>query len=270
MDTPQPTPHPDLNGVLHDLVTRNQAALGDNFVGAYLQGSLAVGDFDQSSDVDWIIVTAEEMTGAQVAAVRELHPQIHALDCYWAKHLEGSYFPAAVWRDYRQAGRDVWYFDHGSTRLIRSDHCNTVLVRWVVREMGIPLAGPPPATLIDPIPVDALRREILGVITGWGQVVLDKPDPWCNTFYQSYLVLNFARMLHDLRRGYPGSKRAGMAWAKTALDPRWHALIDQAWAARPTGNIYHAADPDQYQQSLAFVRHIIDLSKQYAAEIGLR
>ncbi len=38
------------------MVESVQAALGDNFVGAYLHGSFAVGDFDQHSDVDFIIV----------------------------------------------------------------------------------------------------------------------------------------------------------------------------------------------------------------------
>jgi hypothetical protein len=263
-----PTHLPDLNAVLHELVTSNRAILGDNFVGMYLQGSLAVGDFDEHSDVDWIIVTADEMTDAQVAAVRENHPRVKALDYHWAKHLEGSYFPQAVWRDYTQAGRAVWYFDHGSVDLIRSDHCNTVLVRWVVRESGVPLAGPPPAALIDPIPRAVLRREIHSTITDWGAEILATPERWCNTFYQNYLVLNYARMLHDLHRGCPGSKRAGMLWARTALDAQWHALIDWAWQARP-GNVYHAADPAAFEKTLDFVRHIIALSEQYAADHDL-
>jgi predicted nucleotidyltransferase len=38
-----------------------QDVLGTGFVGAYLQGSFAVGDFDRHSDVDFIIVIAEEL-----------------------------------------------------------------------------------------------------------------------------------------------------------------------------------------------------------------
>jgi predicted nucleotidyltransferase len=78
MTTP-PTPYPDLNGVLHEMVASVQAILGANFIGAYLQGSFAVGDFDEHSDVDWTIVTAEEMSAAQVAALQELHPRLYAL-----------------------------------------------------------------------------------------------------------------------------------------------------------------------------------------------
>ena len=48
-----PTPFSDLNAVLRELVTSAQAALGENFLAAYLQGSFAVGDFDADSDVDF-------------------------------------------------------------------------------------------------------------------------------------------------------------------------------------------------------------------------
>jgi hypothetical protein len=42
-----PTPFPDLNAVLAELAERAAAILGTDFVGAYLQGSFAVGDADR-------------------------------------------------------------------------------------------------------------------------------------------------------------------------------------------------------------------------------
>ncbi len=41
-----PTPYPDVNAVLHRLLAEVQAVLGERFVGLYLYGSLAGGDFD--------------------------------------------------------------------------------------------------------------------------------------------------------------------------------------------------------------------------------
>lgn len=38
-----PTPYPELNTVLDELVEGIQATLGDTFLGFYLQGSFAVG-----------------------------------------------------------------------------------------------------------------------------------------------------------------------------------------------------------------------------------
>ena len=55
-----PTPLPQLNEALVELVTRASEILDENFIGAYLQGSFAIGDFDDQSDVDFLIVDITE------------------------------------------------------------------------------------------------------------------------------------------------------------------------------------------------------------------
>jgi hypothetical protein len=50
-----PTPYPELDAVLQELVESVQAALSNSFVAACPQGSFAVGDFDRHSDVDFIV-----------------------------------------------------------------------------------------------------------------------------------------------------------------------------------------------------------------------
>ena len=69
----KPTPYPELNAVLAELIGKVVATLGETFVGAYLQGSFAVGDFDPNSDVDFIVVTADDLTTADVGALTEIH-----------------------------------------------------------------------------------------------------------------------------------------------------------------------------------------------------
>lgn len=257
-----PSPCPELNTVLGELVDSIPKILGANFVGSYLQGSFAVGDFDVHSDVDFIIVAQEELSEEQVQAVQAMHERIYCLDIPWAQHLEGSYFPKEILRDCDHSGKLLWYLDHGSRSLIKADHCNTVVVRWVVHEYGIALAGPPPGSLVDPIPVERLRREIMRTITGWGQELIDNPDRFANRFYQSFIVLNFCRMLHDLHRGFPGSKLAGAEWAKAKLDPSWQGLIDRTWNGRPNPaiSVRQQADPRDFEDTLKFVQYIINES----------
>ena len=258
---PRPTPFPELNNVLRELVGSVQKILHIKFIGAYLQGSFAVGDFDIHSDVDFIVVIEEELSGEEVDALQVMHERSYNLDSAWAQHLEGSYFPREVLRDPSQRGRKLWYLDHGADSLIRSDHCNTNVVRWVVREKGVTLAGPPPATLVDPISADLLRMDILEVITEWGQEILDAaPNRYNNRFYQGFIVLSFCRMLHDLHTGVNGSKRAGAEWAKTHLDPCWSGLIDRAWSCRPNPaiSVRQPADPEDFASTLEFVQYAMD------------
>ena len=263
--TGTPTPYAELNDVLREFIERVQGALGETFLGAYLRGSFAVGDFDEHSDVDFIIVVHDDLSDEQVAALQAIHHDVYGLDSVWAKHLEGSYFPASVLRRYERRTTPLWYLDHGSRSLVKSDHCNTIVVRWVVREHGIALAGPSPETLVDPISVDALRQEIRSTIRDWGQDILEHPERYDNRFYQGFIVLNYCRMLHDLVAGRPGSKRTGADWAKATLDPAWSALIDRVWGGRPNPAVAvrEPADGRDFLSTLRFVQSIIDESERY-------
>jgi hypothetical protein len=268
-NTPVPTPYPELNAVLQELVESMQTVLSSNFVAACLQGSFAVGDFDEHSDVDFIVAIEQELSDEHVQALNAMHDRIYNLDCAWAQHLEGSYFPGDVLKDASQSGSPVWYLDHGSRSLERSNHCNTVLVRWVVREYGVALTGLNPKSLVNAIPVATLRREIAEVISGWGWELLTDPEPYNNRFYQAFIVLNYCRMLHDLCNGFPGSKRSGAEWAKTTLDPSWADLIDRSWDGRPNPavSVRQRADPQDFKRTLEFVRYIIELSTQAMASL---
>jgi len=83
--TGQPTPYGELNAVLSQLLVSVQGALGDTFAGAYLQGSFAVGDFDEHSDVDFIIAIRDELTEAQVAVLQAIHDRVFNLGPEWAR-----------------------------------------------------------------------------------------------------------------------------------------------------------------------------------------
>jgi len=258
-----PTPYTDLNDVLKELVNSLEDILKTDFVGAYLQGSFAVGDFDRHSDVDFVIAIKEEMSDEQVQALQSMHGRIYQMNNPWATCLEGSYFPKDVLRQHDNCDTLLWYLDNGHRSLEKSTHCNSKVVRWVVREKGVTLAGPPPSTLIDPIPVEKLRAEILATMNKWGQEILDNPDNFRNNFYQSFIVLSYCRMLHDLRRGLPGSKLAGAEWAKANLDPSWKGLIDRTWPRRinPSLSIRQPADPGDFEATLKFIKYVINETK---------
>lgn len=262
-DQVTPTPYAELNDVLRDLVRIVQEILKGNFVGAYLQGSFAVGEFDLHSDVDFAIVIAEEFSPDQIDALQVMHGLLYDRDTSWAQHLEGSYFPQDILRDPSLCGRQLWYLDNGSRALIQSDHCNTLVVRWVLRERGITLAGPHAESLIDPINVQALKMGIAAVIKEWGQEIMDDPQRYNNRFYQGFIVLSYCRMLHSLQTGTVESKVAGAAWAKRNLDPSWSELIDGTWAGRPNPalSVRQPANPEDFAKTLKFVEYCIDESK---------
>jgi hypothetical protein len=260
-----PTNYAELNGVLAQLVVANQALLADNFVGAYLHGSFAVGDPDETSDVDYMIVVEHEIADDQVPEVEEMQVRMWALDSNWAKHLEGSYVTRQTLRRYERESAPLLYFDNGSRVAERSHHDNTLVVRWQLRERGITLAGPDIHALIDPVPVDELRREVRSIMHSRGDGWFAKPENIGNWFYQPFVVLTYCRMLHTLATGGIVSKPAAATWAQASLDPRWSDLIRRAVADRPdpSRRFRTPADPDDVAETLEFMRHVIAISDTF-------
>src|ERR1700719_2180612 len=103
----QPTAYAELNSVLHELVASIRQAVGNDFIGAYLQGSFAVGDFDEHSDADFVVAIRNELSEAQVAELQRVHERIYGLESEWARHIEGSYFASAILRSSERCGEPL-------------------------------------------------------------------------------------------------------------------------------------------------------------------
>ncbi len=268
-------PYPELPIVLDQLVKGIKNILGENLVGVYLVGSLATGDFDLDSDVDFLVVIKEELSKETVHELQSMHSKIYKQDCYPAKHLEGSYISVKILNDNESVNKQtLWYLDNGSTAFERSIHDNRWHVRWMLREKGVPLFGPDPKTLLPPIPIDKMRREIADIMhvlqNGFFEE-LHQPINFYNTrFGQSFSVLTICRMLHSLQTGIIRSKLAGAKWAMKVLDPQWHDLIDQAWEERKgvrfCVKIRQRAHQDILDRTAEFIQYGIQKKDEILAE----
>jgi hypothetical protein len=277
---PAPTAYPALNAVLAHFVGHVQEVLADNFIGAYLHGSFALGDFDGHSDVDFVVAIGQDIAGADAAALNALHAAIHGFPEPWGHRFEGSYIPAAILRRPSDSPRDppgapprppTWvdpgtgitpprvypllFLDHGARTLVRSEHDNTRVVRWLTREKGIVLAGPDPKVLIDEVSPAALRQEMRETML---RVAAKLPDAaaFDAQWLQAFAVGLYCRMLHTLEVGAVTSKKAAARWALARLDPRWHALIEASVLVRPSAAL-GPADPAAVAETLAFIGYAL-------------
>ncbi len=264
------TPYPELNIVLAELINGQKKILKDNLIGIYLQGSFAIGDFDIHSDADFITVTKNEPSESEVIALRKLHKRIFEMkDKYpWAGHIEGSYFSNDLLANNNRCSEKTWYVDRGSDKLIQSNHCNTLVVRWTLYEKAVVLFGPEAKTLMEEVTSEALRKEIFTLVHYWGDMILKNPDDWNSHFYQSFIVLSYCRILYSLKTGKVHSKRASANWAKENLDQEWHDLIDRSWSGRPdpAASSQRSANPEEYKKTIAFLRYAIRKSKDFQQE----
>jgi len=267
-----PTVYPELNALLRELVASVHGILAENFCGAYLQGSFAVGDADVHSDVDFLVVTQDEVGDGELAALQAMHRRIHALDVPWAQHLEGSYVPRRRLRRVDPSRSPFLYLDNGASELVRDNHCNTAVVRWSLRECGVVLVGPDPKSLVEPVSGAQLRSEVLEAMREWKDwaPAPTKAGPM-SQWKQALLVLSYCRMLHTLAVGRVTSKRQAGEWALGALDPEWASLIRPPLDDRPDPwlRVYRPADPQAAERTLAFVDHAVDVATFHDDAAGL-
>jgi predicted nucleotidyltransferase len=229
-----PTVFPELNELLAELVARVESILGDSFVSAYLTGSFAPGGADLHSDCDFLVVIEDRVTAAKERALRDLHDEIPTRSGHWPHDLEGSYAPRADLETLGALDKQWLYIDRGWREMQWSTHCNTEEVRWTLRERGITLAGPDPPELVAEVPADALRSRMPPLIESF----LSDLFSWISfdiAWAQRYAVTTLCRMLYTLDTGEVASKPASLEWARHALSPPWHDLIQQVLDDRAIG-----------------------------------
>lgn len=245
--------HRGISDTLAQLLSGSRAVLGDNLFGMYVFGSLTSGDFDeQTSDIDFVVVTRNAIASGAQAGLAELNKQIQASGSPWAAKLEGSFLPLQAFRDfnprrvaYPTIGMGGWYgLDHkGIERAIQ---------RSLLREHGIGLAGPEPNTFIDPVSPDELRKETRDLVQDWWKQQLDDPTRIRRRGYQAYAVLTMCRALYTLETGDIASKPTAAGWARCRLPGRWHGLIDRALSWRSDDGV------DDLAATLELIRYVLD------------
>lgn len=256
--------YPEVGEVLRRLLGGARGLLGPRFVGAYLFGSLACGDFDGASDVDVLVVTAEEVSPELFDALGSMHERLAASGSRWATQLEVSYVPRRALR--RRDPRDATHphIDRGAGERLRlAPHdSDWVVQRHTLRERGVTLAGPDPRALIDPVSAEDLRRAMLELLW-WPEEILGDPGRIRARGYQSYIVLTMCRVLYTLERGEVASKREAARRAAELLGEPWAALIGRAWDGRRHPDAEAARE--DVDATLGLIRETLRRARRFSA-----
>jgi hypothetical protein len=256
-----PTPYPDVNVGLDALLASVQGILGDYFVGLYLYGSLASGDFDPlRSDIDFVVVTTQQLPAEVIVALEEMHRRLWASGLKWAAKLEGTYIPRNALRRYDPDAALCPCVNEGRFYLARHGS-DWVMQRSILRESGVVVAGPLLQPMIDPVSPGEIRAGVSGVLRGWWTSLLNDPAWLRAGEYQAYAVLTMCRAWYTLQHGAIASKPVSARWARAALDQPWAALIE--WAI----NWQHADQSDRLSETLDFIRYTVEGSEHDSSHI---
>jgi hypothetical protein len=237
MSTKQYTPHRDVNAILDILLKDIKEILDGQFIGMYLYGSLASGDFDpKSSDVDFVVITEGILPDEAISKLEGMQKQIWSSGLKWTAKLEGAYIPKDLIRRHDPNGRPCPTVNEGQFYVghLGSDW---IIQRHVIRECGAVLEGINPKLLIDPVSPDEIRQAVMGALDEWWFPMLDHPN-WLSdrgSEYHAFAVLTMCRSLHALKHGSIVSKPTASHWAQTEFC-EWSSLIQKALISQHGGN----------------------------------
>lgn len=229
-----PTGYTAINALAHELLERIRAVLGDQFRGMYLCGSLALGDFDPlNSDIDVIVVTTTELSETLFPALREMHRQTAAGGTPWSDKIEAVYIPQAALRYSGATLATTRYPQLEKGRTLTMDRLEDgwSVQCYTLREHGVVVAGPDPRTLIDPVDPEEMRHAGAAIVATWLDQARHDPSwlEWLRVREnQSFVVLTLCRVLYTHDTGAVASKPAAARWAQSAVDMRWHGLIERS------------------------------------------
>lgn len=250
------TPYPDVNDALRHLLGRIRAILGEAFVGMYLYGSLAQGDFDRdTSDIDYIVVTERAVTDDEFAALAAMHADFRVGDSSWAGKIESAYIPREALNLPSDPAPIYPQLEKGREFVRDPLELGWPFQRSVLREQGIVVAGPAPATLMAPVPARELADADLAIVRMWREQRHADPTwlPWVRERQAfRFFLVTLCRALYRHAHGTLASKAAAATWARATLEPRWAALIARALAAR---NETNEVSDDDLAEALAFLDH---------------
>lgn len=240
-------------------------ALGDNIVGVYLTGSLALGGFvPETSDVDILVATERPISEAELETLAAFHESLPAEGNRFGRAYEVYYIDRKTLRRYVPGSRHV-KLGVGEEFGWKLHRANWLFERWTLREHGIVVRGPDPQTLIDPVTADELRdaarSELQIRIFDWPREWKDgeDPAPWISRrAFQAFEIETVCRALYTIARGELSTKRAAVEWALRDLPDEWQPLV--RWSQE------HRADK---AEDVTMVPEIIRFVRWAAGEAGV-
>jgi len=260
-DDQLPIPYWDVNTLLACLLADIRSILGERLVGLYVHGSLAYGEFNpQTSDIDFLVVTDHHISGETFSALKDMHARLFASGLAWSQKLEGAYIPIDELRRHDPAHTPVPWLGVDGHFALETLGSDWVIQRWILREKGIAVAGPPLKPMIDPISSDNLREAVLGSLREWWSPPFPSPERFQSDGYRAYAVLTMCRSLFVLEHGHVASKPEAARWAQSALGDPWAKLIADATGWR------EGAGFDRLEETLEFICYTLECCRRLGTD----
>ncbi|MFC5665153.1 nucleotidyltransferase domain-containing protein [Kitasatospora misakiensis] len=235
------TVHPLVHEIADAYLALVDAAAPGLVEGLYVVGSTALGDFHPSrSDIDFVAVSAEPLTAAQLAGVERAHARLAVR--YPRPAFDGPYL---TWHELAgspaQAAPGPHVFGGTVRRRVRTGR--TPVLWHTLAQHGVTLCGPRAQELmIDTAPGELAAWAVGNLEEYWRPWVrrssrlASRPGLAClSAGGPAWGVLGVSRLHYTLATGRIASKRGAGEYARAVFDDRWHRIVDECLRIRDGG-----------------------------------
>ncbi|OKI02025.1 hypothetical protein A6A06_13030 [Streptomyces sp. CB02923] len=226
--------HPSVEAVVRGYLAHTDRLCPGLVEGLYLTGSIALGDFRPGrSDIDFVVVTAQRLTAADVAALKQAHAETRGR--FRRPHFDGIH---VTWQDLAAGFAScpgVPYTLLGKFRTAGAFEVNPVT--WaVLTKNAVSVRGPAPGGFEVGTDPDSLRDWTLGNLEDYWRrrhIEQSRPlSPWgvaaLGGRAVAWGVLGVSRLHHTLATGEITSKGGAGRYALETFAPDWHPVIEEA------------------------------------------
>ena len=219
----------EINDLISTFVDSTKDILGENLVGVYLHGSLAMGCFNpQRSDIDLIIVVNKSLSDSTKREYMEMVVEHNAQGP--AKGIEMSVVLRSVCKPFIyptpyelhfSTGHLDWWKENPDEyiRELKGKDKDLAAHFTIINNRGKCLYGLPIKEVFGEVPASNYMDSI------WYDVEHAKKEI---KYFPMYLILNLARVLAFKENGLVLSKKEGAEWALNKLPSEYHKLIQDA------------------------------------------
>ena len=256
--------HPLIETIINDLRTELSRSLGADFVGMYVIGSLATGDFQHGvSDIDIVVVTASEINNFQFKSLESIHNSMRAAAHELAESLGVSYLSLETLRsgDFGQMYPAIW---RGTAFHLEEAASELVIARNVLRAKALVVCGPLPDSLCELTSGEDLRSVMLKACRSEFRHCSDMIDSYTAL---SFWVLTVCRALYTVLNETIVSKQLAAEWVIRTW-PEWSSLIESALSVRNNATLVSSDWREDSQIVVSRARRFIDFAIQEIESSG--
>lgn len=251
--------------ILNDIVDQSKQIFGEELIGIYLHGSMAMGCFNpDKSDIDLIIVIRDGISDTQklqfmnrIVDINKTAPSKGIeLSIVKEKYCKQFVYPTPFELHFSNAHLQ-WFQENPADyiRKMNGEDKDLAAHFKIIKSYGMVLYGAEINDIFGDVPRNDYIDSIWNDIEGAREDILNDPI---------YIILNLCRVAAFLKSDLVLSKKQGGEWAADNLPSKFHTLISNAVQGYTDGE---EMDIDS-REGQEFADYMIQLIKAMASKTG--